>query len=145
MNTKRSTLGFSSPICSEIVRQQPAKEKYFFYLTFLTTLEQVLVTWFFRATSVTHFWVPAQKMKKYKKKYISRKIYSEGIKKFNNNNNNNNNNAGMPIKWLEIGLGGLKIQELKFDSIFLTGESLDYKENSILRKKSPKSDIYGFN
>jgi hypothetical protein len=34
---------------------------------------------------------------------------------------------------------------LKFDSIFLTSESLDYKENSILRKKSPKSYIYGFN
>jgi hypothetical protein len=67
MNTKHSTLGFSSPTCSEIVRQQPAKEKYFFYLTFFTTLEQVLVTWFFTATSVTHFWVPAQKMKKYKK------------------------------------------------------------------------------
>ena len=47
MNTKASTLGFSSPPCSEIVRQQPAKEKYFSYLTFLTTLEQVFVTWFF--------------------------------------------------------------------------------------------------
>jgi len=29
------------------VRQQPAKEEYFSYLTFLKTLEQVLVTWFF--------------------------------------------------------------------------------------------------
>jgi hypothetical protein len=41
----------------------------------------------------------------------------------------------MPIKWLEIGWGGSKIQELKFDSIFLTDESPVAKKNSILRKK----------
>jgi hypothetical protein len=39
------------------------------------------------------------KNEKIQKKYISRKIYAEGIKKINNNNNN----AGTPIKWLEIG------------------------------------------
>jgi hypothetical protein len=38
----------------------------------------------------------------------------------------------MPIKWLEIGWGGSKIQELKFDNIFLTDESPVNKENSIL-------------
>jgi len=47
MNTKPSNLGFSSHPCSKIVRQQPAKEKYFSYLMFLTTLEQVFMTWFF--------------------------------------------------------------------------------------------------
>jgi len=47
MNTKPSTLGFSSPHCSEIRRQQLAKEEYFSYLMFLTALEKVLVTWFF--------------------------------------------------------------------------------------------------
>jgi len=47
MNTKPYTSGFSSPPCSEIVRQQLAKEKSFSYFTFLTTLELVLVTWFF--------------------------------------------------------------------------------------------------
>jgi hypothetical protein len=40
----------------------------------------------------------------------------------------------MPIKWLEIGWEGSKIQELKFDSISLIDESLVDKENSILRK-----------
>jgi hypothetical protein len=47
MNTKPFILGFSSPPCSKIVKQQQAKEKYFSYLMFLTTLKQVLVTWFF--------------------------------------------------------------------------------------------------
>jgi hypothetical protein len=42
----------------------------------------------------------------------------------------------MPIKWLEIGWGGLKIQELKFDSIFLTNESPVDKENSIWGRKA---------
>jgi hypothetical protein len=42
----------------------------------------------------------------------------------------------MPIKWLEIGWGGLKIQELKFDSILLTNESLVDKENSIWGRKA---------
>jgi len=54
MNTKPSTLGFSSPPCSEIVRQQPTKEEYFSYLMFLTTLEQVLVTWFFPQSRFFH-------------------------------------------------------------------------------------------
>jgi hypothetical protein len=51
----------------------------------------------------------------------------------------------MPIKLLEIGWGGSKIQELKFDNIFLTDESPVTKKNSILRKKSSKSDVYGLN
>ena len=54
----------------------------------------------------------------------------------------------MPIKWLEIGWGSSKIQELKFDSIFFTDESPVNKENSILgriRKKSSKSDVYELN
>jgi hypothetical protein len=46
----------------------------------------------------------------------------------------------MPIKYLEIGWGGSKIQELKFESILLTGESPVDKEISFLRKKGPKSD-----
>jgi hypothetical protein len=37
----------------------------------------------------------------------------------------------MPIKWLKISWGGSKIQELKFNSIFLTNESLVDKKNSI--------------
>jgi hypothetical protein len=41
----------------------------------------------------------------------------------------------VPIKWLEIGWGGSKIQELKFDIIFLTGESPVDKKNSILGRK----------
>jgi hypothetical protein len=41
----------------------------------------------------------------------------------------------VPIKWLEIGWRGSKIQELKFDIIFLTGESLVDKKNSILGRK----------
>jgi hypothetical protein len=41
----------------------------------------------------------------------------------------------MPIKWLEIGWGGSKIQELKFDSIFLTDESHVDKKNSIWGRK----------
>jgi hypothetical protein len=41
----------------------------------------------------------------------------------------------MPIKWLEIGWGGSKIQELKFNSIFLTDESHVDKKNSIWGRK----------
>jgi hypothetical protein len=43
--------------------------------------------------------------------------------------------VGTPIKWLEIGWGGSKIQELKFDSIFLNDKSLVDKENSIWGRK----------
>jgi thiosulfate reductase cytochrome b subunit len=51
---------------------------------------------------VIHFWVPTQKIKKYKK-YIS-KIYSEEIKK----KYEREKDVGTPIKWLEIGWGGQK-------------------------------------
>jgi len=78
---------------------------------------------------VTHFWIPTQKIKKYKK-YISKK-YSEEIKK----KYEWEKDVGTPIKWLEIGWGGSKIQKLKFNSIFLTGESPVDKENSIWGRK----------
>jgi len=41
-------------------------------------------------------------------------------------------------KKAKIGWGGSKIQELKFDSIFLTGESPVDKENSILEEEKSK-------
>jgi hypothetical protein len=41
----------------------------------------------------------------------------------------------MSIKWLEISWGGSKIQELKFDSIFLTDESPVDKKNLIWGRK----------
>jgi hypothetical protein len=41
----------------------------------------------------------------------------------------------MPIKWLGIGWGGSKIQELKFDRICLTGETPIDKENLIWGRK----------
>jgi len=63
--------------------------------------------------------------------YIYIYIFSEGIQKIIGMKKN----TGTPIKWLGIGWGGSKIQELKFDSIFLTGESPVHKENSIWGKK----------
>jgi hypothetical protein len=42
-------------------------------------------------------------------------------------------------------LGRFKIQRLKFDNISLTDESLVDKEKFNLRKKYPKSNVYGLN
>jgi hypothetical protein len=50
--------------------------------------------------------------------------------------------TGVPGKWLEFGWGGSKIQRLKFDSIYLTDESLIRKKYN-LRMKCPKSDVFG--
>jgi hypothetical protein len=44
-----------------------------------------------------------------------------------------------------MGWGGLKYKNWNFDSIFFTDESLGDKEKFNLRKKSPKSDVYGLN
>ena len=65
---------------------------------------------------VTHFWIPAQKRRKYKK---IKNICSKKPKKY------------ITVKqgcqsaqiWLKLGWGGSKIQRLKFDSILLTDES----------------------
>jgi hypothetical protein len=44
----------------------------------------------------------------------------------------------MPIKYLEIGWGGSKIQELKFESILLTGESPCWQGNFIFEEERSK-------
>ena len=43
--------------------------------------------------------------------------------------------VGEPKKKSKIGWGGSKIQNLNFDNIFLTDESLNDKENSIWERK----------
>jgi hypothetical protein len=48
-------------------------------------------------------------------------------------------------KWSKIGWGGLKIQRLKFDSIFIDSWEPCWQRKFNLRKKSPKSDVYGLN
>jgi hypothetical protein len=68
-------------------------------------------------------------------------IYSEGIQKIKGVRKGFWN----AHKWLEIGWGGSKIQELKFDSIFLTDKSLVNKENSIFEEDKSKLDVYGLN
>ena len=69
------------------------------------------------------------KNKKIQKIYIQ-KIFGRNKKKYEWEKD-----VGTPIKWLEIGWGGSKIQKLKFNSIFLTGESPVDKENSIWGRK----------
>jgi hypothetical protein len=53
----------------------------------------------------------------------------------NPKNNRWEKDVGTPIKWLEIGWESSKIQELKFDSIFLTHDSRVDKENSMWGRK----------
>jgi hypothetical protein len=71
---------------------------------------------------VTYFWVPAQKGEN-TKNYI--------WKKNQKNNKQWKEDAKAPRKWLKIGWGGLKIEELEFDRISLTDEGPTNKENSI--------------
>jgi len=82
------------------------------------------------------FFGPCTKKIKIQKK--SKKIYKQ-------KNRTVKKDVRMFRKWSKIGWGGLKIQKLKFNNILLTDESLVDKENSILRKKSPKSCVYGLN
>jgi hypothetical protein len=53
--------------------------------------------------------------------------------------------AKAPKKWLKIGWGGLKIQELKFDGISLTDESPTDKENSIWERNVQNQMFIGLN
>ena len=83
---------------------------------------------------VTHFWV--QKIQKsISKKYLKEIQKIIGARKWCWN-------AEKGTKLVEKVQ---KCKRLKFDSIFLTDESLVDKENSSWGKKSLQSDVYGFN
>ena len=92
------------------------------------------------ASVVTHFWVPTKKWEN-TKKYIN-------IKKIFRRNPKNNRSEKKMLecqKNAKISWGDSKMQKVKIWQYIFTDESPGDKENSILRKKSPISDVYGLN
>ena len=60
-------------------------------------------------------------------------------------NNNSEKGCQNAKKRSNIGWGCSQIQRLKFGSIYWIGGSPDWQRKFNLRKKNPRSDVYGLN